>query len=139
MKKILVVSSILVGLIMSCGKDEESKGYLEPIAVLTPSSNPATTIKGAFINYKAVLTNDEYIDSAQVYIQSDSVGTGYDPSKDSLVYKIVYPVGAKKNIQTIEGKTLPSYFPPTGKSVYLTFMFRSQTKYPSKTIKLEVL
>jgi hypothetical protein len=125
-------------LILSCSKDPESSGYTVPIAVLSPATDPSTTIKGMPINYKIVITNDEYVDSIQVFSQVDSTNLGYSESRDSLVYKMVYPTGAKSNNPTIESTYLPKVFPPVGKKIYLTFWARSKTRHHKKKVTLEV-
>lgn len=135
----IIFLGLLITIIASCGKDPEEAGYSEPIAVLNPSTNPATTIKGAAINYKVAFTNDEYIDSVQIFLQIDSLGKGYDESKDSMIKKVVYPVGAQSNLQNIESSVMPWIFPNVGKPIYLTFWLRSKNRFYKKNVKLEVL
>lgn len=133
-----LVILISLSLVVSCAKDTETEGYTQPITVLSPATNPSTTIKGAPINYKAVITNDEYVDSIMVFAQYDTINNTYLESRDSLVYSVLYPVGSKKNIQTIENIYMPSYFPPVGKKIFLTFWARSKTRFHKKTVSLEV-
>jgi len=135
----IILLGLLITIIASCGKDPEDAGYSEPIAVLNPATNPATTIKGAAINYKVAFTNDEYIDSVQIFLQIDSLGKGYDESKDSMIKKVVYPVGAQSNLQNIESSVMPWIFPNVGKPIYLTFWLRSKNRFYKKNVKLEVL
>lgn len=132
---LLLVSLVLI---LSCSKDPESTGYTVPIAVISPATDPSTIIKGSIINYKAVITNDEYVDSISVFFQVDSTNAGYSESNDTLIYKIVYPTGAKTNNPTVESSYLPRVFPPVGKKLYLTFWARSKSRFHKKKVTLEV-
>lgn len=136
----LKLSSLLfiITAVISCSKEQDSEGYPEPIAVLNPSTNPATTITGAPIKYKVFFTNDEHIDSVMTFLQIDSTGQLYKENLDSLVRKDVYPIEPKNNLRQIESQVVPWRFPPVGKTIYLTFWMRSKTKLQKKTVKLEV-
>jgi hypothetical protein len=134
----LLAMTLCLGFIISCSKDAETEGYTQPITVLSPATNPASTIKGVPISYKAVITNDEYVDSIMVFSQMDSITNTYIESRDTLINKVVYPVGAKKNIQTIESVYMPLSFPPVGKKIFLTFWAKSKMRLHKKTVSIEV-
>jgi hypothetical protein len=134
----ILALTICLGFIISCSKDAETEGYTQPITVLSPSTNPASSIKGIPISFKAVITNDEYVDSIMVFSQMDSITNTYVESKDTIIYKVVYPTGVKKNIQTIESTYMPLVFPPVGKKIFLTFWARSKSRHHKKTVSIEI-
>jgi hypothetical protein len=136
-KAVLLITTLIF--FTACIKDDEQEGYPEPIAILTPTTNPANTSAGSPIVYKVTFTNDAYIDSACIYSMLDSNNTGHVSSMDTLVRKIIYPVGAKRNIQTIEGSVGVAQYPRVGGAIHLTFVYFSSLKRQEKRLKLNVI
>lgn len=107
----------------SCSKEDEESTYLEPIAILLPTTNQTFVTKGDPINYKVKFTTDNYIDSIHVFFQIDSFLQGYKKLNDSIIRRDTFSSTEKANIKTIEGTYQPLVFPPVGKKMYMTFRF----------------
>ncbi|MFY7861090.1 MAG: hypothetical protein ACOVP5_02605 [Chitinophagales bacterium] len=137
-KKALLLIATLV-FFTACIKDDEQEGYLEPIAILSPTTNPANTSIGSPIVYKVTFTNDAYIDSAYLYSMLDSNNSGHVASMDSLFRKVIYPIGAKRNVQTVEGSIGFAQYPRVGGAIHLTFVYFSNLKRQEKRLKLNVI
>ncbi len=135
----LFVLSLVV--LSSCSKDEEAQVNLEPIAILTPSTNPANTSKGQPISYKVEFTTSNYIDSIYTSYQVDSsILPSWSSGKDSIIAKDYFMISPRSNKQKIETVFMPPVFPPTGKVIYMTFvMYSGGAQKAIKTLKLEVL
>ena len=132
---------IVLGLIVSCSKEEEAPIFKAPITILQPSTDPANIIKGGSIKYDIRFTNDEHIDSVMVSFQIDSFKKGYDSSRyDSLIKKEVYPIvnGVKNNERSLNGSFVPNVFPAVGEKIYLIVRMRSKTRNPEKILPLIV-
>ena len=125
--KFRTISTLLLTafLVYSCSKDEETEGYLEPIKIVIPSTNPATVTRGNPLNYKVTLTHDQLIDSFKIYLQPDSFLTGYNASRDTIIYRDSILKDNKKNVLTYNGAYQPWFYPPVGKKYYMTFRFFS--------------
>jgi hypothetical protein len=86
--KIKVLALLSIALIVACGKDEqELEGFLTPIMITLPSTNPTEAKTNTPINFAATFTTDTIIDSVRVKYIVDSTNIGNN--EDSLKYLVL--------------------------------------------------
>lgn len=133
----LLVAGIL-WVATGCTKENTDISYLEPVAIIAPTTNPANAAVTQPVVYKIKLTNDDHIDSSYMFIQLDSLGS-YFEERDTVFKKVVYPPVPKTNERVIEGIQPLPFNVTVGRKVYMTFRMYSKSKIVNKRLTLTVI
>lgn len=129
--KIKVLALLSIALIVACSKDEEElEGFLTPIMITLPSTNPSEAKTNTPVNYAATFTTDTIIDSVRVKYIVDSTNIGNN--EDSLKYHKTYLFTRRYNVQKISDVLALTKYPPINGYVRIKFEL-----YTSKRSRVE--
>jgi len=131
LSKIKLFALLSVLLIVACGKDEEEiGGYLTPIMITQPSTNPSESKTNTPISYNVTFTTDTIIDSVRVKYIVDSINIGNN--EDSLKYFKTYLFTRRYSVQTITDILALTKYPPINGYIRIKFEL-----YTSKRSRVE--
>jgi hypothetical protein len=129
--KMKLLGLLSIALIIACAKDDgEQGGYLTPIMITSPSTNPSELKTNTPVSYAATFTIDTIIDSVRVKYIVDSTNIGNN--EDSLKYYRTYTFARRYNVQTITDVLGLTKYPPINGYIRIKFEL-----YTSKRSKIE--
>jgi hypothetical protein len=126
-----VLALLSIALLVACGKDEEElEGFLTPIMITLPSTNPTEAKTNTPISFAATFTTDTIIDSVRVKYIVDSTNIGNN--EDSLKYFKTFLFDRRYNVQKISDVLTLTKYPPINGYVRIKFEL-----YTSKRSRVE--
>lgn len=139
MKSILIVLTLAVLVLSSsCSKEDSVAGYLEPIAVRSPTTNPAKYKLNQQFNLEATFTTENLIDSVMITYQLDSNNVGYNSALASHYITVKYPTPAK-NIQEMNIPFITNITSTVVKKIYINFKLIAGSKTFNKQLSVEII
>lgn len=135
---LFILGVLTMSLLNSCKKDETPAGYLEPIAITSPTTNPTQSNLNKQINLGATFTTDNLIDSVMISYQLDSTNEGYSEFATSPYVTVKFPTPAK-NIQSVNIPFITKITSQVVKKIYVNFKLIAGSRTYNKQLTIEII